>query len=258
MPSRTGWLTLAGKVEPYGAAEDPWTAFRSILAEHQTWVSDFIREHGIQTNEVQRCFVLLPVFLTLAEMLRKPLDLIELGTSAGLNLLWDRYRYRYAEGTWGPRNAELELAGSELSTVPADLLNATVVIKRRRGIDLDPVDISSEAGLRLLESFLLGDQPRVDRLRRAVEVARRDPPSSSGATMSTCCPSCYASVTERHLPWSSRPSRRSTCRTSVWQSCWKPSTGQATMDHLPGSLPPRRRSTDSDRVTTPSNSLAGA
>jgi hypothetical protein len=170
------WLILASEAEPYGTAEDPWAAFRSILAEHQNWVSDFIREHGIQTNEVQRCFVLLPIFLTVARMSGKPLDLIELGASGGLNLLWDRYRYRYAEGMWGPPNSEFELVGDELSTVPGDLLQATVVVRRRRGVDLDPLDISSEAGLRLLESFLLDDQPRVQRLHRAAEVARRDPP----------------------------------------------------------------------------------
>jgi hypothetical protein len=170
------WLTLAGEAEPYSTAADPWAAFRSIVAEHQAWVSDFIRDHGIQTNEVQRCFVLLPIFLTVARMSGKPLDLIELGTSAGLNLLWDRYRYRYAEGSWGPRDAGLELAGDEPSAVPADLLDERVFVRRRRGIDLHPVDISTEAGLRLLESFLLEDLTRADRLRRAADVVRQDPP----------------------------------------------------------------------------------
>jgi hypothetical protein len=170
------WLTLAGQAEPYSAATDPWRAFRSIVAEHRGWVADFIRDHGIQTNEVQRCFVLLPIFLTVARISGRPLDLIELGASAGLNLLWDRYRYRYAEGSWGPDRAGLELAGDERSAVPADLLDGSVVVGRRRGIDLDPVDISTEGGLRLLESFLLDDRKRVERLRRAAEVVRRDPP----------------------------------------------------------------------------------
>jgi hypothetical protein len=170
------WLTLAGEAEPYSTAEDPWAAFRSIVAEHQGWVSDFIRDHGIQTNEVQRCFVLLPIFLTVARMSGKQLDLIELGASGGLNLLWDRYRYRYAQGSWGPLDAELELAGVEQSAVPADLLDERVFVRRRRGIDLDPVDISTEAGLRLLESFLLEDSVRADRLRRAADIVRQDPP----------------------------------------------------------------------------------
>jgi len=170
------WLILGGEAISYGTSEDPWEAFRSILEEHGEWVAGFIREHGIQTNEVQRSFVLLPVFLTVARLSGRPLDLIELGASAGLNLLWDRYRYRYAEGRWGRPDAEFELTGDELSTVPGDLINRTVVVKRRLGIDLDPVDISSEAGLRLLESFLLDDRPRVERLHRVAEVARRDPP----------------------------------------------------------------------------------
>jgi len=39
------------------------------------------------------------------------LDLVELGPSAGLNLLWDRYRYVYRAGTWG--SSALTLQGVE-------------------------------------------------------------------------------------------------------------------------------------------------
>ena len=42
---------------------------------------------------MQRCYALLPAFLACAD--GRPLDLIELGPSAGLNLLWDRYAYAY-------------------------------------------------------------------------------------------------------------------------------------------------------------------
>ena len=53
----------------------------------------------MQTNEVQRAWGLLPAFLFVAD--GRPFDLLELGPSAGLNLLWDRYRFRYSSGTWG-------------------------------------------------------------------------------------------------------------------------------------------------------------
>ena len=84
----------------------------------------FVAEQPVQTNEVQRCWALLPCVLEAAERLdASTVDLIELGTSAGLLLFWDRYRYRYESGEWGPAAARLELAGEERGRVPARLLS---------------------------------------------------------------------------------------------------------------------------------------
>ena len=79
-------------------------AWDDPLAEHARRSSrDFVREQGVQTNEVQRCWVLLPLLPPRSPQRTAPttLDLVELGPSAGLNLVWDRYRYRYAAGEWG-------------------------------------------------------------------------------------------------------------------------------------------------------------
>ncbi|MDX6506416.1 MAG: hypothetical protein QOG06_1060, partial [Gaiellaceae bacterium] len=102
-------------------------------------------------------------------------DLLELGSSAGLNLLWDRYRYRYSTGTWG--EGALELTGDDRVPPPAALLARPVEVARRRGIDLSPVDATSEEGARLLQSFVWADQTdRLARLRRAIDAIREDPP----------------------------------------------------------------------------------
>ncbi len=47
------------------------------------------------------------------------MSLLELGPSAGLLLLLDRYRYRYADATWGPEDAPLELEGGAPRVLPA-------------------------------------------------------------------------------------------------------------------------------------------
>jgi hypothetical protein len=166
------YLVLSGYAAPYG---NDWTAFRAIVAEHPSWIEQFVRRQPIQTNEPQRCWALLPLFLSVARIAQKPLDLLELGTSAGLNLLWDRYGYEFEAGAWGPPDASLVLRGEERRSFPADLLDIHVEVRRRRGIDLAPVDATTEEGLRLLSCFTIKEERR-ERVRRAARVLRKDPP----------------------------------------------------------------------------------
>lgn len=143
------------------------------FASHGEFIRRFTAEQNVQTNEVQRSWALLPAFLTVAD--ERPLDLLELGPSAGLNLLWDRYRYRYSAGTWG--ESSLTLAGDERTALPGSLLDRRVDVVRRRGIDLNPVDATTDHGARLLQAFIWADQTeRRERLRRAIDVLRTEPP----------------------------------------------------------------------------------
>jgi hypothetical protein len=130
----------------------------------------------VQTNEVRRCTALLPAFLTIARETRLPVELLELGPSAGLNLLVDRYRYRYAAGAWGPHGSPLELVADEREgRVPSELLDTELHVVRRRGIDLAPVDATTDAGYLLLRSFLWpGLEDRVQRLDEAIAVLRAE------------------------------------------------------------------------------------
>ncbi len=163
------YLELAGMVQ------HPWAKLRGVLEANREWLARFVAEQPIQTNEVQRCWGLLPAFLTVADGRR--LDLIELGPSGGLNLYWDRYAYRYREARWGDRSAGLELSGRTEGGPPPDLLRAEVEVARRIGIDRRPVDVTTDHGARLLEAFVWADQTdRLDRVRCAIEIARQDPP----------------------------------------------------------------------------------
>jgi len=165
-------LVLTG-VAPGALTGEP-DDFRAALAANAETIGQRVREQGVQTNEVQRCTALLPAFLTVARETGKPIELLELGPSAGLNLLLDRYRYRYATGTWGMSTARLELSTRERGRrVPGTLLGTELEIRRRRGIDLAPVDVASEDGYLLLRSFVWpGLEDRVRRLDTAVATLR--------------------------------------------------------------------------------------
>ena len=164
-----------------GAAPDALSGdledFAVALAAHEDEIRRRIRQDLVQTNEVQRCVALLPAFLTVARETALPVELLELGPSAGLNLLADRYRYVYAEGTWGRSDALLELVADERGRpVPAALLATSLDVRSRRGIDLAPVDATSEEGYLLLRSFIWpGLEDRFRRLDAAVATLRAEP-----------------------------------------------------------------------------------
>jgi hypothetical protein len=162
-------------LELSGVVQHPWGKLRGVLEANRDWMAKFVAEHPVQTNEVQRCWGLLPGFLTVAD--ERPVDLVELGPSAGLNLYWDRYRYRYGERTWGSRDAPLELSGEAEGGPPPGLLAVQVAVRHRTGIDRRPVDVTTDHGRRLLEAFVWADQTeRLERVRKAIEIVRTDPP----------------------------------------------------------------------------------
>jgi hypothetical protein len=148
------------------------------IEQHADFLREFVAGQGVQTNEVQRSWILLPCFLRSAELLgTDELDVVELGPSAGLNLVWDRYRYRYQAGEWGPATAALRLSGEERSPIPARVLERVLRVRRRVGIDLTPIDVTTDHGARLLQCFVwAGQGERLERLRRAIAVLREDPP----------------------------------------------------------------------------------
>ena len=155
------------------AGDAAWDDIGAALDGHAAFLTRFTAEQDVQTNEVQRAWALLPAFLSVAD--GRPLDLIELGPSAGLNLVWDRYAYRYRTGSWG--SGALELTGDDRTPPPGGLLARDVSVVRRRGIDLNPVDATTEHGARLLQAFVWADQAeRLERLRRAIDTVRVDPP----------------------------------------------------------------------------------
>lgn len=146
-------------------------AFRRFVLGHADQVLATMAAHRTQTNEVGRCALLLPLLAALPG----PLALVEVGASAGLCLLPDRYAYDYGGTILGDPASPVRLSCQPRGPVPIPAMPPEVVW--RRGIDLSPVDLGDPDAVRWLESCVWPDQPhRLARLRAAVQVARRDPP----------------------------------------------------------------------------------
>jgi hypothetical protein len=177
------YLVLGGEAE----WDDP-------LEEHASFLREFVATQGVQTNEVQRSWVLLPLLLRVAQRTgAEEFDLVELGPSAGLNLVWDRYRYSYEAGEWGREDAVLAFDGDERRPVPGELLELRPQVGRRIGIELAPIDVTTEDGARLLRSFVwAGQDDRMRRLDQAIEAVRADPPQLVQGDYVTALPEVLA------------------------------------------------------------------
>lgn len=145
-----------------------WRAARPLLAARADDVRAFM-SHEPQTNEVGRSALLLGGFLTLAQA-GLPLRCFELGASAGLNQVWDRFRYRLGEAEWGPADAAVVLAPQWSGGLPP--LDAPVRVISRAACDRKPVALVDPVMRRRLQAYVWADQfERLARLRAAIDIA---------------------------------------------------------------------------------------
>ena len=155
-----------------GDATAAWPVFREALVDGRDRIRELLGA-GCQTNEVGRSAALFGGFLEVAHRTRLPLRIVEIGASAGLNLLWDRYRYESSEGAWGDAFSAVRFTHSFEVPPP---MNRTAGVVERKGCDLNPIDVTSDGGALALRSFVWADQlARLTLLDGAIEIARAAP-----------------------------------------------------------------------------------
>jgi len=160
-------------VEAYRARETDSLpdALAAAVSVHAETLDGFL-DHPPQTNEVGRSAVLAGGFVTVAADTGLPLRLLEIGASAGLNLLWDRWRYRFGAETWGSKDAPLTLAPDWTGDAPP---LGPVIIAGRHGCDLKPIDLEDADARLRLRAYIWPDQPeRLARLDAAIATVRAE------------------------------------------------------------------------------------
>jgi hypothetical protein len=161
-------LLLAAVRHRFGTPAD-WSAFGTTLLANLDAVRATMLTHSTQTNEPARCATLLPALATLPQ----PLALIEVGASAGLCLLPDRYAYDYGRKSIVPSTSSGDVpvftcAASETTPLPA----AMPEVVWRAGLDLNPLDVTDPAQTAWLEALVWPEQSqRLHRLRAAIKLA---------------------------------------------------------------------------------------
>lgn len=178
-------LTLTGaapdlaRLYPERAADTDWSALlsaaRSALEVHRAQVAAFMTSPP-QTNEVGRSLCLAPGFLMVAARTGLPLNLLEIGASAGLNLRWDRYGHDLGGKRWGDAASPVQLSAEWRRAAP--VLTPPVTVVGRAACDQSPLNVNDEATALRLQAYVWADQPaRLARLRGAIAIARATPAS---------------------------------------------------------------------------------
>lgn len=162
--------------------EEAGPAFRAFCRRHAGAIRPLLETRSVSTNEAARASVLLPAFgLAAARADATPLHLIEVGPSAGLLLLWDRFVYRYAMGegarhTLGDADAPLTL-DCAVCGAPPPLPRRLPAVASRVGVDVSPLDPADPADAAWLRALVWPEQKwRLERLDRALALARTAPP----------------------------------------------------------------------------------
>lgn len=124
-----------------------------------------------QTNEVGRSAVMVGGYFVIAAETKLPLDVCEIGASAGLNLGFDQFHYKLGGKTFGDPNSPVKLTPDWHGNPPPELVPLNV--RSRRACDIAPLDIALPETERRLASYIWPDQPeRMARLAGAITLAR--------------------------------------------------------------------------------------
>jgi hypothetical protein len=157
-----------GAVQYLGGPIEDWPQFAALVAERAAEIRALMLRRATQTNEPARCAILLPALAALPQ----PLALIEVGASAGLCLLPEKYGYDYGTSTI-PGSPTFSCRASADTPLPDRLPE----VAWRAGLDLNPLDVSDPDDCAWLDALIWpGEEDRRPRLRAALDVARADPP----------------------------------------------------------------------------------
>ncbi|SNB72072.1 hypothetical protein SAMN07250955_10929 [Arboricoccus pini] len=164
--------------EPLPSAERMTEALHAALEANDSFIADWL-ERPPQTNEVARSSVLMAALQVVAARTGQVIDLYELGSSAGLNLLLDRYAHQLGGSQLGDPTSPLCLKPDWEGPPPPA---ADVRIVSRQGVDKDPLDVRSAMDRERLQAYVWADQcQRLERLSLALGIAQADPPSITKA-----------------------------------------------------------------------------
>jgi hypothetical protein len=178
-------------------AEEVYPVFHEFCLSHMETLRQILPTARLQTNEVTRCANLLPAFeMAFQRGGQKPLALVEIGTSAGLNLDWDQYGYDYGQGRLaGNASSSVQIHCAVEGELFPRLPGVMPPVASRLGVDIAPIDITNEDHVRWLRACIWPEEVyRFRLLDAAVAFARANPPKILAGDASLVLPAILEAI----------------------------------------------------------------
>ncbi len=163
-----------------GTAPELAAIYRGVPADDAGVIAQVIEAHEAallpwldgppQTNEAGRSANFIAAMLWLAEQgLPARFQCLEIGSSAGINLMLDRYGYDLGGVPVGPQDAVMHLAPEWRGPPPP---SRAIAIAATRGCDVAPVDLTDPAQALRLKAYIWPEHTvRFERMDAAIRAA---------------------------------------------------------------------------------------
>ena len=147
-----------------------------MVAQHDAELAPWL-DGPPQTNEAGRSASIMAGLLWLAHRVMPRFELFELGASAGVNTMLDRYHFKLGDTVAGPADSPMQIEpewrGSGSPPAPPDTFEIIGV----RGCDVAPIDLSDAESALRLKAYVWPDAPaRMERIDAAIALAGANPP----------------------------------------------------------------------------------
>lgn len=135
--------------------EAAFSPFKDFCLKNNEQIKEILQAKLVQTNEVRRSAYLYPAFCYIYEKVKKPIALIEIGTSAGLQLFWDKYRYSYqTKEVYGDPHSTVHITSEVKAEELPMLLKKAPPVSTRIGLDLHVIDVNDEEDYLWLKALI--------------------------------------------------------------------------------------------------------
>jgi hypothetical protein len=153
--------------------EEAFHEFMRFCREHRKEILNLLDTRTVQTTYVERCRTVMPLLSRVADEAGEPLNLVEIGCSAGVLLTFDKYGYELERGgRLGAADAPLTLSLAVVGGRPLRIPR----IGARIGLDLHVLDASSEDERRWLLALSFPEhREQQTALATALKVVARTP-----------------------------------------------------------------------------------
>jgi hypothetical protein len=196
-PLRAFYPNLNGGTRAGG---DPVPYFVDFVEKYRDGLTPLVVSKVTNTNEVGRSALLHAAFRAVAKDAGAPLNLIEIGPSAGLNLIWDRYGVRYHRGD---ETFELPVKNPAL-VIHCELrgnknppLGPAPKVASRIGLERNPVDLNDPGQRDWLRALVWPDtHGRFERLEAALNVYASQRPEIRTGSALDLLPDAFRAIPE--------------------------------------------------------------